>query len=72
MTMATIDSALSEFMQLDFNTREMLLDIMQKRQVEARRQVIARNAKAGQRDYRAGKLKSESAVALIQRLEQQL
>ncbi|WP_257670230.1 hypothetical protein [Parapedobacter tibetensis] len=68
--MATIDSALSEFMQLDFNTREMLLDIMQKRQTEARREVIARNAKSGLRDYRAGKLKSESALALIQRLEQ--
>ncbi|MFB2120157.1 hypothetical protein [Parapedobacter sp. 2B3] len=68
--MATIDSALQEFMQLDFNTREMLLDIMQKRQAEARRRAIARNAKAGQRDYHAGKLKSESASALIQRLEQ--
>ncbi len=69
MTMATIDSALNEFMQLDFNTREMLLDIIQKRQGEARRQAIARNAKAGLRDYRAGKLQEESASALIQRLE---
>jgi len=68
--MATIDSALSEFMQLDYNTREMLLDIMQRRQAEARRQAIARNARSAQRDYRAGKLKSESASALIQRLEQ--
>lgn len=68
--MATLGSALNEFMKLDFNTREMLLDIMQKRQVEARRQEIARNAKVGRRDYHAGKLKSESAADLIQRLEQ--
>lgn len=68
--MATIDSALSEFMKLDFNTREMLLDIIQKRQAEVRRKAIVRNAKAGQRDYLAGNLKSESASTLIQRLEQ--
>lgn len=68
--MATIDSALDEFMQLDFNTREMLLDIMRKRQSEARRQGIARNAKGALRDYRAGKLKKESASELIDRLAQ--
>ena len=68
--MATIDSALSEFMKLDFNTREMLLDIIQKRQAEVRRKAIVRNANAGQRDYLAGNLKSESASTLIQRLEQ--
>ncbi len=69
-TMATIDSALDEFMQLDFNSREMLLDIMQKRQIEARRKQIARNAKSGLRDYQAGKLKRETASAMIRRLEQ--
>lgn len=68
--MATIDSALNEFMQLDFNTREMLLDIMLKRQTEARRQVIARNAQTSLRDYRAGKLTKVSASSLIKHLEQ--
>ena len=53
--MATIDSTLQEIMQLDYNSREMLLEILQKRQIEARRNNMARAAKQSLKDYHATK-----------------
>ncbi|WP_069658896.1 hypothetical protein [Arcticibacter eurypsychrophilus] len=53
--MTTIDSALQDIMQLDYNSREMLLVILQKRQIEARREDIAKSAKQSLKDYHAGK-----------------
>ena len=41
----TIDQALDDIMQLDEISREMLLDILQKRQIELHRMRIAKNAK---------------------------
>ena len=52
--MTTIDQALADIMKLDFNTREMLLEILQKRQVEARRDAIAKNAKKSLKEYHTG------------------
>lgn len=43
--MVTIDSTLDDIMKLDFASREMLLEILQKRQIEARRNEIAKTAK---------------------------
>lgn len=56
--MATVDSTLNEFMNLDFKTREMVLEILQKRQREARREDIAKSAKKSLKDYQTGTLKS--------------
>jgi len=64
--MMTLDQALNDIMQLDDSSREMLLDILLKRQVEARRDEIARNAKKSIKDYRSGKytlLSSEDAIS---------
>jgi hypothetical protein len=66
--MATIDSTLADIMKLDFNTREMLLEILQKRQIEARREEIAKNAKKSLKDYRAGNYTSLSAEEAIRHL----
>lgn len=66
--MVTIDSTLNDFMKLDYNTREMLLEILQKRQIEARRKEIAKEAKHSLKDYKEGKLKAETAEELIARL----
>ena len=43
--MVTINSTLEDIMQLDFASREMLLEILQKRQIEARRDEMAKTAK---------------------------
>jgi hypothetical protein len=66
--MVTIDSTLEDIMQLDFDSREMLLEILQKRQIEARRDEIAKNAKESLKDYRSGKLQAMSAEEVIERL----
>lgn len=62
----TLDQALTDIMQLDDSSREMLLDILLKRQVEIRRDEIARNAKKSIKDYRSGKyipLSAEEAIS---------
>jgi hypothetical protein len=66
--MITIDSTLEDIMQLDFDSREVLLEILQKRQIEARRDEIAKNAEESLKDYRSGKLQAMSAEELIQKL----
>ena len=66
--MVTIDSTLDSIMQLDFTSREMLLEILQKRQIEARRSEIAKNAKQSIKDYKADKLESFDAEILIDKL----
>jgi len=53
-------------MQLDESSREMLLEILLKRQVERRRDEIARNAKKSIKDYRSGKytpISTEEAIS---------
>ena len=66
--MVTIDSTLDDIMQLDFDSREVLLEILQKRQIEARREEIAKNAEESLKDYSSGKPKAMSAEELIQKL----
>ena len=66
--MVTLDSALDDIMQLDFESREMLLEILKKRQIEARRDQMLRNAEEALEEYRAGKLTPMSAEELIEKL----
>ena len=54
--MVTIDSALEDIMRLDYTSREMILEILQKRQIESRRELMASNAKKSLKEYRAGKV----------------
>ncbi|TQM49370.1 hypothetical protein BDE36_1071 [Arcticibacter tournemirensis] len=55
-------------MQLDYNSREMLLEILQKRQIEARRNDMARAAKKSIKDYHLGKTKPLTVDETIDRL----
>jgi len=55
-------------MQLDFSSREMLIDIVRKRQIEERRSQIARNARKARADLKRGKLKPLSATKIIRHL----
>ena len=66
--MVTLDSTLDSIMQLDFASREMLLEILQKRQVEARRDEIAKNAKKTMKEYHNGQLVPMTAKEVIDRL----
>jgi hypothetical protein len=66
--MVTIDSTLKDIMQLDFTSREMLLEILQKRQTEARRSEMAKSAKQSLKDYHSGKTLPITAEDAIERL----
>jgi hypothetical protein len=66
--MTTIDSMLDDIMRLDFESREMLLEILKKRQIEAQRDEIAKDAKRDLKDYKSGKLKSQTAEEVIEEL----
>ena len=67
--MATIDSTLDDIMKLDFNSREMLLEILQKRQIEYRRNEIAKRAKKTLKEYQSGKITADSAEDVIKKLD---
>ncbi len=54
--MADLQSTLDAVMSLDAISRKMLFDILQKRQIEERREEIARAAQKALREYRSGKL----------------
>ncbi len=66
--MTTIDSALDDIMKLDYTSREMLLEILQRRQIEARREEIAKTAKKSIKDYQSGKTTPASANEVIGKL----
>lgn len=54
--MADLQSTLDAVMSLDAISRKMLFDILQKRQIEERREEIARDAQKALKEYRSGKL----------------
>jgi hypothetical protein len=59
---------LDDIMRLDFDTREMLLDILKRRQIESRRDEIAENGKKALKEYRSGKAVPKSAEEVIAEL----
>ena len=66
--MVTIESALEDIMKLDFTSREMILEILQKRQIEARRNEMAKNAKQSVSEYLSGKISSTDVSEIICKL----
>jgi hypothetical protein len=68
----TIDQALNDIMQLDYTSREMLLEILLKRQTEARRDQIAKSAEQAIKGFHAGNftpMSAEEAIKLLQALK---
>jgi len=55
--------------QLSYQQRELLLQVLSRRQVEARRSQIARHAKKARQDFQSDQLTAESAEELIKRLQ---
>jgi hypothetical protein len=66
--MKTLDETLDSIMQLDSLSREMLLDILQRRQIEERRKEIAHNGKQARADYKSGKIVAATASDIISTL----
>ena len=66
--MITIDKILDEMMKLDFSSREMLLEILYRRNIEEKRKEITHNARNAKKEFSKRKLKPISAEAVIARL----
>jgi hypothetical protein len=66
--MPTLDKILDEVMLLDHDSREMLIEIIRKRQVEDRRDEISRNGRKARKELIQGKLKPISAAEAIKKL----
>lgn len=63
--MVTLADALEVVEQLTEEDREMLVDIVRNRQIERRREEIARDAEATLAEYREGKFKSMTTAEAI-------
>lgn len=61
----TLDQAIDTALQLPPEQQEMLVEILRNRQIEARRAEIAAEARQSIADFRAGKLKAQSAEEAI-------
>lgn len=66
--MITIDQTLDTIMQMDVSSREMLIEILQKRQIEERRMEIASNGKQAKADYKSGKIVPAIGIDIIRAL----
>jgi hypothetical protein len=69
MTTVTLDRVIDEAMQLPPDQREMLVAILHKRQIEARRHEMAQDAQESLTAYRMKKLKAQSAEEVIRELQ---
>jgi len=70
--MSTLDKALDCAMELDFEAREMLIDILRKRQIEQGRERLAREAEETMAEYHTGMYKSMTAKEGIAELHKLL
>ena len=70
--MASLDQVLDEAMDLPLEQQEMLLQILQRRMIERRRDEIAQDAAASLAEFRAGKLKAQTANEAIAELRESL
>lgn len=66
--MITIDQTLDTIVQMDFSSREMLIEILQKRQIEERRKEIVVNGKQAKEDFKSGKIVPANADDVIRTL----
>jgi len=72
MPTVTLDQVIDSAMELSPEQREMLVEILYKRQLEARRHEIAVDAQASRAAFRQGNLKPQSVEEAIRELQQGL
>ena len=65
-----LDKVLDEAMALPIEQQEMLIQILQRRMVEKRRDEIAQDAAYSLAEFKAGKLKAQSATEAISELRE--
>jgi transcriptional regulator with AAA-type ATPase domain len=63
--MNSLDRILDEAMALPLSQQEMLVQILQRRMVERRRDKIAQDARESLAEFRSGKLKAQTAKEAI-------
>ncbi len=68
MAAITLERVLTEAEALPVDEQAMLEDLLRKRRIETWRSQTAAEARKAVKDYRAGKLKSQSADEVITRL----
>ncbi len=68
MAVITLDRVLTDAESLPADEQVMLEDLLRCRRIEAWRSETAADARKAARDFRAGKLKSQSAEDVIARL----
>lgn len=66
--MSNLDKVLDEAMNLTLEQQEMLVQILQRRIIEQRKDEIARDAKLSLAEFKAGKLKIQTATEAIAEL----
>jgi hypothetical protein len=69
---ATLDQTLELASQLPIEQQDMLIDILQRRRVDQRREEIAAAAKASICDFHDGKLHPQPLDAIVQELRRSL
>lgn len=70
--MSNLDQVLEGALQLPYEQQEMLIKILQNRYYQSRRSEIAVDAQQSLTDFRAGRLRSQSAQSAIAELRQSL
>ena len=70
--MVTLDKALDMVMELSPDEQEMLLNIVHKRRIDARRVQLADSLDEARRAWQAGELKAQSANEVIVALRDSL
>lgn len=70
--MITLDYAIETVLQLPPVQQEMLVEILYKRRIEARRAEIARDAQTSIAEFRAGKLRPQTLEDILAELHDAL
>ncbi|MFM2311386.1 MAG: hypothetical protein RLZZ04_662 [Cyanobacteriota bacterium] len=66
--MSNLDQILDEAMNLPLEQREILIQILQRRMIEQRREEIAQDAKLSLAEFREGKLRIQTVTEAISEL----
>jgi Rad3-related DNA helicase len=67
--MSNLDQVLDEAMNLPLEQREILIQILQRRMIEQRREEIAQDAKLSLAEFREGKLRIQTVTEAIGELK---
>lgn len=70
--MMTLDQVIDNATQLPQEQQEMLIDILSKRQVEVRRNEIARDAQRSLDNFRTGKFRPQPMASVLDNLHSTL